>query len=164
MRPFLIALPLLLAAEAGAQSPDRLAYLRNVSLTASVDTFDTWTSPRGGRATTKGNDAYLVKTFERVGSDRWQFTNAWKDSTHKVTALQRVLTARNSLAIQYQTVRADVDSATLYITPERVIGWVVPQNTPPRLIDGPFNGDRFADDMVVVATRCSAAARAFPCW
>jgi hypothetical protein len=126
-------------------------YLRTTTLTAGTDTLDTFESPRGGGPITRGNGAWVVRSIRQVGGRRWEVSDSWHDSTGKVTALQSTRTARGSLAVELETVRATGDSASMLVTPDRVTAWVVPQGQPPRLFDGAATSERFAEAVVAMA-------------
>ena len=135
----------------GGPGAGPVGYLRTTSLTAGTDTLDTFESARGGGPITSGNGAYVVRSMRQVGGRRWEVTDTWYDSAGKVTARQSTRTARGSLAIELETVRAAGDSASMFVTPDHVTAWVVPQGKDPRLFDGPATSERFAGAVVAMA-------------
>jgi Tol biopolymer transport system component len=133
----------------GGAAAGPLGYLRTTTLTASLDTFDTFTSPRTGGSRIAGGTSY-VRELKRVGAQRWELSDLWIDSG-RVTTRQSVRSADGSLATEIETVRADRDSASLLIAPTRVTAWVVPEGEAARLFDGPPAGERYAATFVVAA-------------
>jgi hypothetical protein len=135
----------------GGAGAGPLGYLRTATLTARTDTVDTYESARGSGQIRRGNGAWVIQSARQVGGRRWEVSSTWHDSTGRVTARQSVRTARGSLATELETVRATGDSASLLVTGDRVTGWVVPQGRPPRLIDAPAGGERYAGEIVAAA-------------
>ncbi len=155
---------ILVAHTLGAQAPARavgqgvgpIGYLRAARLMATTDTFDTYTSPKAGGERTSGGTSY-VRVVRQVGAARWEIADNWLDSSGRVNTRQTVRTGNGTLATEIETVRADRDSASLLVTPNRVTAWVVPEGQPARLFDGPPAGERYSATIVV-----SAIARARP--
>jgi hypothetical protein len=144
-----------------ARAQPSLTYLRRARLSTGADTMDTFTSPRGierSVAPTPGNGAYVIQARKPVAGNRWELSSTWYDSSGKVTAVQTTRTAPGSLATELEMVRALADSAALLVTAERSTGWVVPQNQPARLIDGPTRGERFAGELAALAVAQSKPA------
>lgn len=124
-------------------------YLRKATLTASVDTFDTFTSEPGGRPQ-GGSGRYVVRTIRSVPGARWELIDAWYDSTGHETARQSTRTAPRALFTELATVHADVDSAVMLVSSDHVTAWVVPAGQSPRFYDGDASGERY--DLTLVAT------------
>lgn len=141
----------------GGPGAGPLGYLRTASLTASTDTFDTYTSPKTGGARTSGGTAF-ARVLRRVGAARWELADHWIDSSGRVTTRQTVRTGDGTLATEIETVRADRDSASLLVAPTRVTAWVVPEGGSARLFDGPPAGERYAPALVVAAIAKSRPA------
>jgi hypothetical protein len=135
----------------GGPGAGPVGYLRTTTLTAGTDTLDTFESPRGNGPITRGNGAYVVRSVRPVGGRRWEVIDTWHDSAGQVTARQSSRTARGSLAIEVESVRASGDSASMLVTPDRVTAWVVPQGRPPRLFDGAATTERFEGTVVAMA-------------
>jgi len=135
---------------AGGPGAGPIGYLRSASLTASSDTFDTFTSPKTGGERTIGGSSF-VRTLRRVGTERWELSDNWIDSSGRVNTRQTVRTFQGTLATEVETVRADRDSASLLVSPNRVTAWVVPEGAAARLFDGPPAGERYASTIVVAA-------------
>jgi Tol biopolymer transport system component len=134
----------------GGASAGPLGYLRTANLTASTDTFDTYTSPRTGGART-GDGSRFIRMLRRIGNQRWELSDTWIDSSGRVDARQSVRTKDGTLATEIETVRATSDSASLLVSPDRVTAWVVPEGQAPRLFDGPAVGERFSTTIVLAA-------------
>lgn len=134
----------------GGAAAGPLGYLRTAMLSATSDTFDTFTSPRAGGSRTSGGSFY-VRTLRRIGAQRWELTDSWADSSGRVNTRQTLRTSDGSLATETETVRADRDSASLLVSRNRVTAWVVPEGAPARLFDGPFSGERYSTTIVVAA-------------
>lgn len=135
----------------GGPGAGPVGYLRTTTLTAGTDTLDTFESPRGGGPIARGNGAYLVRSMRQVGGRRWEVSDTWYDSVGNVTARQFTRTARGSLAIELETVRATGDSASMLVTPDRMTAWVVPKGQAPRLFDGAATSERFTAAVVAMA-------------
>ena len=135
----------------GGPAVGPLGYLRTATLTAGMDTVDTYESPRTGGQIRRGNGASVVRSLRQVAGRRWELSDTWLDSAGRVTARQGVRTGRASLATELETVRATGDSASLLVTGDRVTGWVVPQGRPPQLFDGVASDERFAGVVVAMA-------------
>jgi hypothetical protein len=128
-----------------------LGYLRSATLTEWSDTVDTYRSAPGGPIE-RGNGAWLERTLRwSPGSGTWLERTVWHDSTGGVTADQATRTQRGSLASWVETVRATRDSATLIVTPNRVVGWVVAVGQPPRLYDTTATAEWYASPIVTMA-------------
>jgi hypothetical protein len=127
-----------------------IGYLRTARVTAASDTFDTYTSPKTGGERTVGGTSF-ARTVRQVGAARFEIADHWLDSSGRVTTRQTVRTADGSLATQVETVRADTDSASLLVAPNRVTAWVVPEGQPARLFDGPAVGERYTAAVVISA-------------
>lgn len=93
-----------------------------------------------------------MRVLRRVGAERWELTDNWIDSSGRVNTRQSVRTGDGTLATEIETVRADRDSASLLVSPNRVTAWVVPVGESARLFDGPPAGERYAGALVVAAT------------
>ena len=135
----------------GGAGAGPVGYLRTATPTAGTDTMDTYESPRGGGPIVRGKGAYVVRSLQRVIGARWELSDTWYDSSGKETARQTTRTARASLAIEVELVRARGDSASLLITADHATAWIVPQGQAPHLFDGPANGERFATTVVTIA-------------
>jgi Tol biopolymer transport system component len=140
----------------GGQSAGPIGYLRTAQLTASVDTFDTYTTAKTGGGERAPGGAY-VRNLRRVGARRWEISDNWLDSSGRTNTVQSVRTGEGTLATEIETVRADRDSAALLISPRRVTAWVVPEGEPAKLFDGTPAGDRYSATIVI-----SAIARSKP--
>ena len=134
-----------------------IGYLRLASLTAASDTFDTYTSARSGGERTFGGSSF-ARVIRRVGAARWELADHWIDSSGRVNARQTVRTGDGTLATEIETVRADRDSASLLVTPNRVTAWVVPEGQPARLFDGPRQGERYSSTIIAAAIAKSKPA------
>ncbi|MFI5311616.1 MAG: hypothetical protein ACHQQ3_10305 [Gemmatimonadales bacterium] len=135
----------------GGPGAGPVGYLRTATLTAGIDTLDTYESPRAGGRIARGNGAWVARVMRQLSGRRWEVTDTWYDSAGRETARQSVRTARASLATELETVRATGDSASLLVTSDRVTAWVVPQGKGPRLFDGPSTGERFSGVAVAMA-------------
>lgn len=135
-----------------------IGYLRTARLTASSDTFDTYTSSKtGGNELTSGGTSF-ARTVRRVGAARFEIADHWINSSGRVTARQTVRTGDGTLATQVETVRADTDSAALLVSPNRITAWVVPEGQPARLFDGPASGERYTATVIISAIAKSRPA------
>jgi hypothetical protein len=133
----------------GGPGAGPLGYLRTAQLTAASDTFDTFTSLRTGGGRTPGDS--FARVLRRIGAQRWELSDNWMDSSGRVQTRQTVRTGSGTLATEVETVRADRDSASLLVSPNRVTAWVVPEGASARLFDGPPAGERYASAIVVAA-------------
>jgi hypothetical protein len=140
----------------GGPGAGPVGYLRTAAIRPGTDTIDTFVSPRGTGALSRGDGTWLVRTRQQIGARRWELTDTWFDSSGRMTARQYSRTARGSLAIDLEAVRADGDSASLLVTGDRVTAWVVPEGQGPQLFDAPNVTERFATGAIVAAI---AAAR-----
>jgi dipeptidyl aminopeptidase/acylaminoacyl peptidase len=134
----------------GGAAAGPLGYLRTASLTAAADTFDTFTSAKTGGARVSGGSSY-VRALRRIGAQRWELTDSWSDSSGRINTRQSLRTTAGTLATEIETVRADRDSASLLVSPNRVTAWVVPEGEAARLFDGPPSGERYSTTIVVAA-------------
>ena len=141
----------------GGPAAGPIGYLRTASLTASTDTFDSYTSPKTGGDRTFGG-ASFVRVVRRIGAQRWELADNWIDSSGRVNTRQVVRTGDGSLATEIETVRADRDSASLVVAPNRITAWVVPEGAAARLFDGPPAGERYSSTVVVAAIARSKPA------
>ena len=144
-----IALPVV-AQPRGAPPARTFAYLEKASLSAILDTIDTFESPRGGTPQ-RGNGAYVVRSLRPAEGQRWELTDTWFDSSGHETARQSSLTKPGSLATEREWVRALGDSATLLVGGTHATAWVVPHEKPPKLFDGEVAGPRYAGALVISA-------------
>jgi len=133
------------------------AYLRKATLTASVDTFDTFTSEPGGRPQ-DGSGRYVVRTVRAGSRGRWELVDSWYDSTGHETARQATRTAPRALFTELAAVRADVDSAAMLVSSDHVTAWVVPAGQSPRFYDGDASGERYDLSLVAAAIARARAA------
>jgi Tol biopolymer transport system component len=140
----------------GGAAAGPLGYLRTAVLTASSDTFDTFTSLKTGGPRTAGGTSY-VRAFRQIGAARWEVTDQWSDSG-RITTRQSVRTFDGTLATEIETVRADRDSASLLVSARHVTAWVVPEGQAPKLHDGEPAGDRYAGSMIIAAIAKSRPA------
>lgn len=129
---------------------DSLEFLRSAKLTASVDTFDTFTSEVDGRPQIGGR-VYVVRTLRADQAERWELVDAWYDSIGHLTARQAVRTAPRGLSTELATTRADVDSASMLLSRDHGTAWVVPSGGSPRFYDGDVTGERFDLTLVIAA-------------
>jgi hypothetical protein len=134
-----------------------LGYLRTASLTERSDTFDTYTSARGG-AVEQRSSSYYVRVIRRIGARRFELSNTYFGSTGQITARQTVRTAPGSLATDLETVRATMDSASLLVTSDRLTAWVVRPGEAAQLYDAATTGERYASDVVAIAVARSQPA------
>jgi hypothetical protein len=129
---------------------DSLGYLRRATPTASVDTFDTFTSAPNGPLQ-RGSGATVVRTVRAGARGRWELIDTWYDSTGHETARQATRTAPRALMTELATVHADVDSAAMLVASDHVTAWVVPAGQPPRCFDGDARGERYDLTFVIAA-------------
>jgi dipeptidyl aminopeptidase/acylaminoacyl peptidase len=141
----------------GGAAAGPLGYLRTATLTATTDTFDTFTSAKTGGARTAGGSFY-VRALRRIGARRWELSDSWADSSGRINTRQTVRTSDGTLATEIETVRADRDSASLLVSASRVTAWVVPEGEQARLFDGPPSGERYSTTIVVAAIAKSKPA------
>ena len=135
----------------GGRGAGPLGYLRTATLTASTDTFDTYTSPRDG-AIARGTVAhYVVRTIRPVMGWRWELVDTWYDSTGLETARQYTRTAAQPLLTELAIVRAPEDSASMLVSSDHITAWVVPAHATPRLYDSAAIGERYEAIVVVSA-------------
>ncbi|MFI5246808.1 MAG: hypothetical protein ACHQQR_16365 [Gemmatimonadales bacterium] len=125
-------------------------YLRSAKIRPVADTFDLYSSPRGG-AIQRDARHYVVRAGRRTADGRYEMSDAWYDSTGKLTALQSVRTGKGTIATEIETVRANTDSASMLVVGDHVTAWVVPAGQPMRLFDGATAGERYTTEMVASA-------------
>ncbi len=117
----------------------------------TIDTLDTFLSPRSGGAIVRGNGAYVVRSVRQIGARRFDLVDTWYDSTGRETAKQSTRTLRGSLSTEIEWVRAGTDSASLLVTNDRVTAWVVPAGKTAQLFDGSSTGERYAAVFVLAS-------------
>ena len=143
----------------GGPGAGPLGYLRGASLTLALDTLDTFTSePGGGSPFQRGSGAYVVHTIRFARGGRWEIVDTWYDSAGHETARQSTLTAQRRLMTELETVRANVDSASMLVSRDHVTAWVVPAGKNPELYDGAAAGERYTFAAVISAVAQTGGA------
>ena len=140
---------------AQAQGP---AVVSDARLVAATDTFETWESQDSGQ-TSHRSSTWYIQTLLRLPGGAWQYRRAWLDSTNATTSVSTTIARNGDLAVRFDGVQAQTDSAAVVFDDARATGWVVPGGEPARLFDGPVEGPRAAAD---VAEQAFASLRPTP--
>ena len=141
----------------GGRGAGPLGYLRTATLTARVDTIDTYESAPNGPIE-RGAASYVIRVVRPVSGQRWELVDTWYDSAGHETARQYARTAPRSVATELETVHAPSDSAAMLVTSDRVTAWVVPQGGAPRLYDSAAVAERYHEIVVASAVARTHAA------
>lgn len=141
----------------GAQARGPAA-VSDARLVAAIDTFETWESQDSGR-TSHHSTTWFIQTLVRLPGGAWQYRRAWLDSTDATTSVSTTIARKGDLAVRFDGVEAQTDSAAVVFDDGRATGWVVPGGEAARLFDGPVEGPRPAAD---VAEQAFASLRPTP--
>jgi hypothetical protein len=115
-------------------------------LVAATDTFETWESQDSGQ-TRHRSSTWFFQTLVRLPGAAWQYRRAWLDSTGATTSLSTTIARKGDLAVRFDGVQAQTDSAAVVFDDAHATGWVVPGGEPARLFDGSVEGPRPAADL-----------------